>query len=51
MSSGRARFSAGWNNFIKINKLKKNDRLFFTLVEEDDCIVFMVDINRKIPLE
>ncbi|KAK1352216.1 hypothetical protein POM88_053480 [Heracleum sosnowskyi] len=39
-NNGSPRFSAGWNKFARDNKFIVNQKLVFTLIEEDDVIVF-----------
>lgn len=36
VNSSRARFSSGWNNFEKDNKLKKMETLHFAMNEEEE---------------
>lgn len=43
-NNGIPRFSAGWNQFAKSNKLKRNQIVVFTLLEDEDGIVFDVAI-------
>lgn len=47
LSNGRALFSAGWNDFVKVNKLQKDDSLDFNLLEEGGNWVFLVEVTRK----
>lgn len=44
MSHGRARFSAGWNKFVRDNRLRNSQVLVFTLVESDDGPILNVQL-------
>ncbi|KAK1384321.1 hypothetical protein POM88_022056 [Heracleum sosnowskyi] len=39
-SNGLPRFSAGWNKFVKDNQISLNEKVEFTMVEEEDELVF-----------
>ncbi|KAK1367678.1 hypothetical protein POM88_033770 [Heracleum sosnowskyi] len=39
-SNGLPRFSAGWNKFVKDNQISLNETVEFTMVEEEDELVF-----------
>ncbi|KAK1360110.1 hypothetical protein POM88_044584 [Heracleum sosnowskyi] len=41
-SNGLQRFSAGWNKFVKDNQISLNETVEFTLVEEEDELVFNI---------
>ncbi|KAK1354320.1 hypothetical protein POM88_047576 [Heracleum sosnowskyi] len=41
-SNGIPRFSAGWNQFAKYNKLSLNETVEFTMVEEEDGLAFEI---------
>lgn len=43
-NNGIPRFSAGWNQFSRYYKFKANQNLVFTLLEDEDGIVFDVQI-------
>ncbi|KAF1001423.1 hypothetical protein AG4045_014462 [Apium graveolens] len=43
VSNGRGRFSAGWNAFVRDNKLKGSKPLLFTLIENNEEISFSVE--------
>lgn len=43
MSNGGRRFSAGWNQFAKDNRLRKFQNLFFTMVENIEEITFHIN--------
>lgn len=45
LSNGRARFSAGWNEFVKSNDLNMNDTLNLNLIEEGQNWVFLVEVT------
>ncbi|KAK1378622.1 hypothetical protein POM88_025366 [Heracleum sosnowskyi] len=41
-SNGIPRFSAGWNQFAKYNKLSLNETVEFTMVDEEDGLAFEI---------
>ncbi|KAK1384936.1 hypothetical protein POM88_022671 [Heracleum sosnowskyi] len=41
-SNGIPRFSAGWNQFSKYNKLSLNETVEFTMVDEEDGLAFEI---------
>ncbi|KAK1388306.1 hypothetical protein POM88_016484 [Heracleum sosnowskyi] len=41
-SNGIPRFSTGWNQFAKYNKLSLNETIEFTMVEEEDGLAFEI---------
>lgn len=43
-TDGRARFSAGWNRFVREFEAEVNDILVFKMVEEEYDIVFQISL-------
>lgn len=43
-SNGNPRFSAGWNRFARDNNLQQNQNLVFTLFEDQDMLLFNVQM-------
>ncbi|KAK1384285.1 hypothetical protein POM88_022020 [Heracleum sosnowskyi] len=47
-SNGIPRFSAGWNQFAKYNKLSLNETVEFTMVEEEDGLAFQIGFPGRV---